>query len=83
MDQPAETFLSLIEYLRQKAPETPSFRPPKPPTFEDDSNHDRKHNFYLMLEPYRMSLGVYPVGVYRLESARDGLNTLVASLPTT
>jgi hypothetical protein len=71
IDQPAELFIPLVDYLRALASETPFVRPPKPPTFPNDTTGEKQYGFYRMVEYYRMSLGVYPVGVYRLDSSGD------------
>ena len=70
IDQPIELFLPMLNYLRALACSTPLVpRPPSPKIDPKTPKIDPKNqrDFDRMVEYYGMSLGIYPVGIYRLE----------------
>jgi len=75
IDQPIALFLPLIDYLRDRACETPLSGHPDL-LLEDNTSTKR---FNRMVEYYGMTLGVYPIGIYRL--ANSTTRTLVAEHP--
>jgi len=75
IDQPMELFLPMIDYLRDRACETPVSGPPEL-LLKDNTLRKR---FNRMVEYYGMTLGIYPLGLYKFESPET--QTLVAEHP--
>ena len=66
IDQPPELFIPLINYLRAKAIETPLTRKAELPVVR---NSKEVNDFRRMVDYYGLTLGLYPVGLYRVQSA--------------
>ena len=77
IDQPIDLFLLMINYLRALASATLVAGPPSPPNFTKDRKCEK--DFFRMVEYYGMAPGLYPMGIYRLDSA--GNTTLIACHP--
>ena len=68
IDQPPELFIPLINYLRAKASETPLTRKAELPVFDKPKELD---DFRRMVDYYGLTLGLHPVGLYRVQSAKE------------
>lgn len=72
VDQPPNLFFALVDCLRSIANETPRTETTQPPRFgfAASSYADKKleYDFRTMVEYYGMTLGIYRVGIYKVEN---------------
>ena len=76
IDQSMALFQPLVDYLRAVASQTPLARFPASPVFSDPN---LQQDFYRMVEYYGITLGVFPIGMYKLDSNLN--QELVSSYP--
>lgn len=78
IDQPRELFQPLVNYLRALSCETALASCAKSPVFNEK---DTQQDFYRMIDYYGITLGVYPVGFFRIQSPASNPPVLVQSGP--
>jgi BTB/POZ domain len=83
LDQPIELFLILVNYLRDRENESHLAPPLRSPWFGDEHDPDefmsaaqkaeeqKRISFFRMLEHYNLTLGVYPVSLYRISAGQN------------
>jgi BTB/POZ domain len=85
LDQPIELFLVLVNYLRDRENESELAPPLRSPLFGDENDaevqnaHAGEHkakelkrmSFLRMLEHYNLTLGVYPMSLYRIAAGQN------------
>jgi BTB/POZ domain len=84
LDQPIELFLILVNYLRDRENESHLAPPLRSPWFGDEHDAEarmpvaqkaeeeqKRISFFRMLEHYNLTLGVYPVSLYRISAGQN------------